>query len=157
MESSLDAGDPITARRLLDETDETLRGWEWHHFDAQFDRSIALIDAGEPLTDAAVTGDLRHVVTVAGSGRVLWWDATTGAEVASVEIEMPNAGPTAITRDGSAVFVVYGSERRDVSHWALETGAARLVNSWCLPSRGRDVVVSAARRVASLYGWPGPR
>jgi len=106
--AALAAHDIALARRNLEETEPTLRQWEWHHLHSQLNLSLVDIDVpgagsvGTPFFDD--DGD-ELVVRAPADGLVYTWDARTG--VRRTDLDRPAAG-FARSRRGHAEVTVNG-------------------------------------------------
>ncbi len=131
--AALSQGDPIGARDHLDATDESARGWAWRYWDAHHDRSIALMDPGEPVAGAWFAEDGASVTIVTGGaegvgaagGQVQSWDPWGGPapDAPTVDAGRVTLAAPAGTRRFVATF---GTDRTAMSLGVFDTTNGRL-------------------------------
>ena len=104
----LEQGQPVEARRRLDECAADLRGWEWELLSRDAGSLVLVLD-GQPAGNVQVavspTGD--RIVTSAADGRLRVFDGVSGAAVASLVVtdavgKAWPLGPVALAADGHA-------------------------------------------------------
>jgi WD40 repeat protein/serine/threonine protein kinase len=104
-----DEGNVERVEELLDrhrpgETEEDLRGVEWHYLRRLATRFQAgrIADAHAPILDLAISPDARSLATSISGGALKVWEAETGA----LRFQIPNAsaGHVAYTANGGALI-----------------------------------------------------
>jgi WD40 repeat protein/predicted Ser/Thr protein kinase len=124
--ASLDAGDLLKARGILDQTDEALRGWEWHHASAraepamwEHERDLLLRPSVEAPRPSLFSLDDTRLAAAVAEDRVGVFDAAAGELLFELELtgvlSLDGMAATArgfltVTRDGHVV------------HWDGATG-----------------------------------
>ncbi len=123
--AALSQGDPIGARDHLDATDESARGWAWRYWDAQHDRSIAVLEPGELVAGAwFAPDDTVAIVTASGSLRA-WtpWSAA-GSDVVGRLADRVHA---AVPAGPGLLAATHGPERTALSLSIFNAADGRLV------------------------------
>lgn len=108
-DAALRAGDVAAARVRLDQTVETLRGWEWRHLSGLADRSTFTLDAGGSALDVAFSAD---------GSRVAWGAEDGGIRVASIESRQVERELTGLK--AAVACVRFSSDGRYVAGGALD-------------------------------------
>jgi len=150
----LEQGQPVEARRRLDECAADLRGWEWELLSRDAGSLVLVLDghpAGSVQVAVSPTGD--RIVTAADDGRLRVFDGQSGAPIASLIVNdalgraLP-LGPVALagdghaaacgTSDGRVVLVdpqrrvvadALAGDRGDVTSVAISKDGGRIVSS----------------------------
>ncbi len=115
--AAINDADPISARRLLDGADESIRGWPWRYWNARLDQSVAVIGSGgERIAGAWLSSDGDEVMTIDATGAVRrgspWRPDGDLPRIASLAAPVALAEATA---DGRRIIAVCGEDRRSLN------------------------------------------
>jgi WD40 repeat protein/serine/threonine protein kinase len=119
--AAMEAGDPVTAQRHLDDTAEALRQWEWRYLAGRLDASIALVE-DEGTVASGVSADGRWIVTVAGDGTIRWHPSFGQEAPQRADLGVRPIHRAVLDRAGRRVAVIYGPDHHRVGLWAIERG-----------------------------------
>ncbi len=165
--AAIGGGDPITARRLLDGTEDGARGWAWRYWDARLDQCIASIDPGAPVAGAWLTGPGGDEITiVTNDGLVRVWDPWRGPRDEG-EVRLA-CGPVSLVApfdDGRRLAGVSALDHRGL--YLLDRADGRVLQkvtdlpAWCfrLTASANGSVIAAALREGNyndvIWAWDG--
>ncbi len=153
--AAIAAADPTSARRSLESADPAQRNWEWRHFAAAIDQSIALVDPGEPIAGAALGVDGREVITVCSSGEVSSRDAVLGTIHWSSRLGASDISDAVFSGDLARLAAILGPQRTSIGLWEAQTG--RLVRKFTpLPWPFDYVAVSGNGQLVAASSSYGP-
>ncbi|MFM9997114.1 MAG: WD40 repeat domain-containing serine/threonine protein kinase [Phycisphaerales bacterium] len=151
--AALSQGDPIGARTHLDAADADARGWAWQYWNARHDRSIALMEPGEPIAGAWFADDDDEGVTIVTErGALESWDPWRGARPGSARLA---AGPVrlAVRAGAGEVVAIHETDPASVSVGAFDATDGRLIRpiAASLPLPTQLAASDAGRVIAALF------
>jgi hypothetical protein len=137
--AAVDSGDPISARRLLDASDESSRGWAWQYWSSRLDQSISVVTVDTPIVGAWISPDGLEIATITQDGVLSRGTPRDTRAIARLGADGCTAA--AFTGDGSRVVAITGptAQNLDIFDAGNGTHVKRLGE---LQARGQMVEVS---------------
>lgn len=154
----LEQGQPVEARRRLDDCAADLRDWEWRLLSSEAGSSVLVLEGHPPgVVAVAISSAGDRIVTTAADGLMRAFDGASGAPLATLRVSHEALGPVALagdqrtaacgTVDGRVVVV-------DLERAATLTelpGHLGVVNSVAISRDGQRIVSGA--RDGSVRFW----
>ncbi len=119
--------DPISASRLLDDTDERDRGWGWRHWHSRLDERVAMVrpgvGAGGQIAGAWMDADGREVAVVTVDGAVRRGSPWSG-DLAELARLADAPARLAVFIDGGRSILTDGPDQRTLTLFDAADGRA---------------------------------
>ncbi|MFM9997124.1 MAG: WD40 repeat domain-containing serine/threonine protein kinase [Phycisphaerales bacterium] len=119
--AAIGSGDPITASRLLNGTDESRRDWAWRYWHARLDESVAMIQPGGRIAGEWVSPDGSEVAVVTSDGVIRRGSPWSGPLPEVARLAEPRA-LLAVFIDQGRRIVTDGPTRRMVTLYDASDG-----------------------------------
>jgi len=154
----LEQGQPVEARRRLDDCAPDLRDWEWGLLSREAGSSVLVLGGHPPgPLSVAVSAAGDRVVTAAPDGLLRAFDGATGAMLGSLRVSDRALGPVALAADQRTAaagtldgrVVLTDLERGAVL--AVVPGHAKAVTSVAISGDGQRIV--SASRDETVRSW----
>ncbi len=107
------------AYKILEDTREDFRGWEYKYLRALFNKNQKTLTHAAPVGHAAFSVDGKWIVSGCEDGDVVVWDATSLREVAKLRGHQGHVHCVCFSVDGTRLFSA--SEDRTVKVWDFAT------------------------------------
>ena len=157
--SAADSGELLMAQRMLDETPEKVRDWEWRHLALRVDSSERILaDLGSSVLAAQLLLNPPALVVASADGRVRWLDLASGAVQRELSVQVGAATALALAPEAERCFV----GRTDGAIEAFTLAGERVATTppgvdavaalACTPD-GRLVIAGHGDRKRRYHGW----
>ncbi len=148
-EAAIVTGEPLRLKASLAECPASLRGWEWQYLRAESDSTLLRLrpDAG-PLVSAQWSGDATKAMTLARSGIVCVWDATTGSRLTT--IAAPGTVSALFAPDATRIVTL--DQQGNCQAWDASSGVATGTTAGVGPNLRQLAWLSGSRTLVAVHG-----